>query len=325
MGQTYLITGGAGFLGSHLVDALTARGDSALVLDDFSTGTCANLESALACGGAQLTAGSVLDDAEVDRLMRQVDVCVHMAAAVGVERVLSRPLESLLSNVRGADVVLAAASRHNTRLLYASTSELYGKLSSPSISEEAIRELGSPFTTRWSYAIAKEFGEAAVHCYTRAAGNRMAAVRLFNAVGPRQSAEHGMVLPRFINQALAGESLTVYGDGTQSRCFTDVRDVTRAILGLLDCDAGWGEVYNVGTAAPVSIVDLAGRVIACTGSHSDIEFIPYERAYPGGHTELGDRVPDTGSLRRLTGWTPIHKIEETISAMTSHAETALAA
>ena len=313
--STYLVTGGAGFLASHLIDGLVSRGDSAVALDDLSTGTAVNLEGALATGGAELVVGSVLDEALVDKLMSKVDMCVHMAAAVGVELVLSRPLESLLSNVRGTDVVLAAASRHGTPLLYASTSEVYGTLSSTAIGEDATRQLGSPFTSRWSYAIAKEFGESAVHCYARDAGSRMAAARLFNAVGPRQSAEHGMVLPRFIDQALSGLPLTVYGDGRQSRCFTDVRDVTRAMLTLLDCDAAWGQVFNLGSDRPISILDLARRVIAISGAQTTIEFIPYQRAYPDGHAELGNRVPDTRALRRLTGWTPVHTVDETIASM----------
>jgi nucleoside-diphosphate-sugar epimerase len=299
--RTYLITGGAGFLGSHLVDALVARGDRAVILDDLSTGTASNLEAALRSESAEL--------------VPRADVCVHMAAAVGVELVLGRPLDTLLSNVRGADVVLAAAARDRKPLLYASTSELYGKLNSGAIREDATRELGSPFTSRWSYAIAKEFGEAAVHGYARDAGCEMAAVRLFNAVGPRQSAEHGMVLPRFVSQALAGAPLTVYGDGSQTRCFTDVRDVTRALIGLLDSGAPWGRVFNVGSDRPTSVLHLARRVIALTGSASEIEFVPYERAYPNGHEELGNRVPDTGALRRLTGWAPIHSIEKTIAWM----------
>jgi UDP-glucose 4-epimerase len=286
-----------------------------VILDDLSTGTASNLEASPRSESTELVVGSVLDDELVGRLMARADVCVHLAAAVGVELILARPLETLLSNVRGADIVLAAAARDGKPLLYASTSELYGKLNSSAIREDATRELGSPFTSRWSYAIAKEFGEAAVHCYARDAGSAMAAVRLFNAVGPRQSAEHGMVLPRFISQALAGAPLTVYGDGSQTRCFTDVRDVTRALIGLLDNDATWGGVFNVGSDRPVSVLDLARQVIALTGSPSEIEFVPYERAYPSGHEELGNRVPDTGALRRLTGWAPIHTVETTIAAM----------
>ena len=325
----YLITGGAGFIGSHLVDALTTRGDEVLVLDDLSTGSVENLDEvgggaeAVAAhrerhfapshnGSVDLIEGCVTNEAIVDDCMRSVDVCVHLASAVGVQLVIEQPLQSLLRNVRGCDNVISAAARHGRRLLFASTSEIYGKNSGESLDESADRILGSPFQSRWSYSTAKAFGEALAHGYHTQADADTIVVRLFNTVGPRQAGTYGMVLPRFVRQALHDQDLTVYGSGTQSRCFTHVLDTVHALVLLLDAEEATGQVFNVGSRSPVSIIELAGKVIERMGSDSKITLVRYEDAYGPGFEELGDRIPDTSALAELTGWGPSRGVEEMI-------------
>lgn len=314
----YLITGGAGFVGSHLVDALTARGDSVLILDDLSTGRLENIEHVMDSELVDFVEGSVLDEDLVDDCMRSVDMCMHLASAVGVQLVVSRPLDSLLHNIRGNDTVLSAAARHHRRLLFTSTSEVYGKNSSGVLSEDSDRIVGSPFKSRWSYATAKAFGEALASSYHRECGSAMMVVRLFNTVGPRQSGAYGMVLPRFIRQALAGDDLTVYGNGTQSRCFGHVLDVVRAVVQLSDSDEALGRVFNIGSDVETPIVELARRVIERVGGDSTVRLVPYEDAYDDGFEELGRRKPDTSALERLTGWRPTRTIDEAIDDVIAH-------
>lgn len=310
--RTYRITGGAGFIGSHLTDRLAARGDRVLVLDDMSTGSAADLRAALEGGRVRLVTGSVLDSELVATCMQEVDVCVHLAAAVGVKRIVDHPLEALLTNIRGTDVVLAAAVALGRKVLFASSSEVYGKRSAEGLKEDSDCTIGAPSRARWSYAIAKQFGESLGLSYRQDAGADVTTVRFFNVVGPRQSGAYGMVLPRFVSQALAGEPLTIYGDGTQSRCFTSVHDAVGAVDGLLSCDSRAGGTYNVGSATPIRVDELARRVIARVGSRSEIAYIPYAEAYGPGYEELGRRVPDTGALRALTGWEQLRTIDETI-------------
>jgi UDP-glucose 4-epimerase len=313
----YLITGGAGFVGSHITDALVARGDEVLILDNLSTGRVANLEHLLETGQVRLVEGSVTDADLVDRLMRRVDRCLHLASAVGVELVVAEPLETLLENVRGIDVVLEAAARRRKRLLFTSTSEVYGKRCGDALSEESDLLIGSPARSRWSYAIAKSFGEAVAHGYA-AKGAEVTVVRLFNAVGPRQSARYGMVLPRFVQQALAGEDLTVHGDGEQTRCFTHVRDSARAMLLLLAHPGALGRTFNIGSSTPVAVNDLAARVIARTESSSGVVHVPFDEAYSPGFEELGLRQPDTSAVRDLTGWVPERGLDDAIDDVIAH-------
>ncbi len=329
----YLITGGAGFIGSHLVDALTTRGDDVLILDDLSTGRIENLDQLdpnrngsagvkpvtkrfsaghSRVGAVEFVEGSVTNEALVDDCVASVDVCVHLASAVGVQLVVQRPLESLLSNVRGCDIVISTAARHKRRLLFTSTSEIYGKLSGDSLPETSDRVLGSPFQARWSYSTAKAFGEILAAGFHRQSGAETIVARLFNTVGPRQTGAYGMVLPRFVRQALDGEDLTVYGTGTQSRCFTHVLDTVHALVLLADTDGAIGNVYNVGSTRPVSVIELAGMVIERTGSSSHVKLVPYDEAYGPGFEELGRRVPDIAALEGLTGWAPSRTIEEMI-------------
>lgn len=315
----YLVTGGAGFIGSHLVEALAARGEQVLILDDLSTGERRNVEPLIASGNVELVVGSIMDEALVDDCVQSVDSCFHLASAVGVQLVVSRPLDTLLCNVRGTDIVVSAAARHGRRLLYTSTSEVYGKNSSGSLSEGSDRILGSPFKARWGYAIAKAFGEALSHGYSRECGAEIVVTRLFNTVGPRQKGAYGMVLPRFVQQALADEDLTVYGSGTQSRCFVHVADTVHALLLLVEADDALGGVYNVGSSLEVPIIELAAKVIERTGSSSRVRLIPYEAAYGEGFEELGKRKPDTSALERLTGWQTSRTLDETIDDVIAYA------
>lgn len=303
-GKRYLITGGAGFIGSHLTEALIDRDESArvMILDDLSTGSFENIEHLVDGDRVSFVRGSVTDAAIVDQLMREADQCIHLASAVGVQMIVNEPLDTLMKSVRGSNVVMHAATRNNVRVLFSSTSEVYGKQSHRMLSEEDDLVFGSPAKGRWTYAIAKSFGEALIHGYNRQRGVDATIVRLFNCVGPRQTGTYGMVLPRFVRQALAGENLTVYGDGKQTRCFTHVRDTVAALLALSDNDQASGQTFNIGTSSLISIHELARRVIVRSGSYSGVTLVPYEEAYATGFEELGTRVPDTSALELLTGW-----------------------
>jgi UDP-glucose 4-epimerase len=319
----YLITGGAGFVGSHLADALVADGHDVLLLDNLSTGRIGNVEHLLDGGHVDLIQGCATDAALVEECILATDRCVHLASAVGVQLVVDHPLETMLANVRGIDTVMAAATRHGRRLLFASTSEVYGKQSRGPLAEDADLIIGSPAKARWSYAIAKCYGEALAHSYHTDQGAETIVVRLFNAVGPRQTARYGMVLPRFVGQALRGENLTVYGKGSQTRCFTHVLDTVQAIRMLCDADGAIGRTFNVGSCAPVAVNELAQRIIDRTGSSSQIERLSYEEAYASGFEELGMRRPDTTALEDLTGWSPAHTLDDAIDDVIVH-ESALA-
>jgi UDP-glucose 4-epimerase len=308
----YLVTGGAGFIGSHLVDVLAARGDSVLVMDDLSTGRIENLDGALATGRVEFVEGSVCDESLVRECMERVDVCLHMAAAVGVKLIVDRPLETTLRNVRGCDIVTGASAEFGKRLLYASTSEIYGKNGRGPLHEGSERILGSTATTRWSYSTSKAFGEILAFGYHKELGAENIIVRLFNTVGPRQAGQYGMVLPRFVRQALAGEPLTVYGDGSQSRCFMHVNDTVRALLKLLETDEAIGQVFNVGSTEEIAILELAERVIDRTGSSSEISFVPLEVAYEPGFEEVSHRRPETVRLQTATDWVPEHNVDDAI-------------
>ena len=320
--MNYLITGGAGFIGSHLVDALIARGERVVVLDDLSTGRRSNLEHQLQSSSLTLVEGSVLDADLVDSLVAEVDVVLHLASAVGVQLVVDQPLDSLIRNVRGNDIVISAAARHDRRLLFTSTSEVYGKNSDGALNEDSDRVLGSPYKSRWAYATAKAFGEALTYGYHREQGTAAVVARLFNTVGPRQRGAYGMVLPRLVRQALAGEELTVYGDGGQSRCFVHVHDSIQALLMLCDAELANGRVFNVGSDRETTIVELAAKVIERSGSSSRVRLVPYQEAYGEGFEELGRRKPDATALRRLTGWEPTRDLNAMIDDVIAYERTA---
>jgi UDP-glucose 4-epimerase len=316
--STHLITGGAGFIGSHLADALCARGDLVVILDDLSTGRRENVVHLVEPGKAVFVEGSVLDAELVDTWVQRVDSVFHLASAVGVRLVVDNPLESLLRNVRGTNVVAHAAARYDRRLLFTSTSEVYGKHSNGALREDSDCLLGPSSKSRWGYANTKAFGEMLAFGYARERGAETAVVRLFNSVGPRQLGSYGMVLPRFVSQALRGEDLTVYGDGTQSRCFTHVHDTVDGILAVADSEDAIGEVFNIGASTDITIQQLAERVIDRMGSSSRVRHVPYEQAYGEGFEELGSRKPDTAAIERLSGWRPKRTIDDAIDDLVIH-------
>lgn len=300
-----LITGGAGFIGSHLAEALLDRGETVAVLDNLSTGSIGNIRRLQDSSRFSFTEGGLGDRAALDRLAGRADAIVHLAAAVGVHLVLERPTATIETNVLGTHALLGAARRYGCRTLFASTSEVYGKGAALPFAEEDDLLLGPPSRSRWGYAASKlldEFLGLAAH---REFGLPVTIVRFFNVVGPRQTGRFGAVVPRFVNLALRGEPVTVYGDGTQTRCFCHVSDVVRALLGLLDDPlATSGEIYNVGSDCEVSIGDLARQVVARAGSVSSIRNIPYDEAYAPGFEDMRRRVPDISKIKAATGWTP---------------------
>jgi UDP-glucose 4-epimerase len=312
MPETYLITGGAGFIGSHLVDTLLARGDHVIALDNLSTGHLANLDAAGGHPNFRFVHGSVLDELMVDELVHESDVVVHLAAAVGVKLIVEQPLRSFTTNIRGSEIVLESAHRYRRKVLVASTSEVYGKNNSDGLTEDSDRVLGPITVSRWAYSIAKSVDEVLAYVYHRERGLPTVVVRLFNTVGPRQSPAYGMVIPRLVRQAISGEPLTVFGDGQQSRCFCHVADVVDGLLRLVDNEAALGEVFNIGSSEEITIAALAERVRSITGSESPIEFVPYEQAYASGFEDMRRRVPDTAKVRALTGWKPTRSLEDVL-------------
>lgn len=300
----YLITGGAGFIGSHLVDALVEQGHSVIVLDDFSTGRHDNLRRHGDSDRVEVIVGSILNEALVDDAVRRADVVLHLAAAVGVQLIVQRPLESLATNIRGSELVLEKCHKYGRKVLVTSTSEIYGKNTSDALNEDDDRILGSPLKTRWSYSEAKAIEEVLAHAYWRDKGLPTIIVRLFNTVGPRQVGHYGMVVPRLVEQALRGQALTVYGTGEQTRCFGHVHDIVDALMQLIQDEQAVGQVFNVGSRSEVSINNLAASIIAQLGSSSVVTHIPYEEAYEAGFEDMERRRPDTQRIEALLGWTP---------------------
>ena len=312
----YLITGGAGFIGSHLSDALVARGDSVVILDNFITGSKENLSGV--AGSVSVVSGDILDSTLVTKLVGESDFVVHLAAALGVLNIVNKPLESLTTNLKGTEVVLEAAAKFNKPTLIASTSEIYGKNSKVPLNEEDDRIIGHPLKSRWSYSEAKAVDESLAYFYFKEKGLPTRLVRLFNTVGPRQVGHYGMVVPRFVSAAVNGSPLSVYGDGEQIRCFCHVSDAVRALLLVMDSDKAIGEVFNVGNNEQISIMDLAKKVIAVTGSSSVIEMMEYEKAYPAGFEDMQRRVPDISKIERVLGWKPVIGLDQIIKDIAAH-------
>jgi UDP-glucose 4-epimerase len=308
-----LITGGAGFIGSHLADALLARGDSVILLDNLSTGRLENVEHLRQRDDVEFVLGSILNADLLDDCMTRVDICFHLAAAVGVQLIVDRPLESLATNIRGSEIVFEKAHKHGTKVLVTSTSEIYGKNTSDKLGEEDDRVLGSPLKSRWSYSEAKAIEEILAYTYWRQKGLPTVIVRLFNTVGPRQTGHYGMVIPRFVSQAVKGEPVTVYGDGQQTRCFCYVGDVVAGLLALADHPEAGGRAYNLGGSEEVSMEDLARRVVAAAGSCSKIRHVSYDEAYEEGFEDMQRRVPDTTRARELVGFAPSVGLDEIIA------------
>ncbi len=313
-----LITGGAGFIGSHLAERLLAEGNSVVALDDLSTGRMENISALQSNPNFQLVIGTILNEVLVDKLVERCDAIFHLAAAVGVELIVKKPLESLTTNIKGSEIVLEMAHRYHKKILITSTSEIYGKNVNGPLKEGDDRILGSPLKTRWSYSTAKAVDEMLAYVYWKEKAVPAVIVRLFNTVGPRQTGYYGMVMPRFIEQALSGKPLTVYGTGKQTRCFTHVKDVVSALIKLIQEPKAEGEVFNIGSQQEISIEDLAKEIIKLTGSASKIEYIAYETAYEEGFEDMQRRVPDIGKIHSCIGYTPSYKLEQIIKDIVAY-------
>jgi UDP-glucose 4-epimerase len=308
-----LITGGAGFIGSHLADLLVARGDEVVLLDNFSTGSLRNATRALATRRARITIGDVCDRDVLARAADGADVIFHLAAAVGVRLILEQPLASMHTNLRGIENVLELAARSGQRVLFTSSSEVYGNAASAlPLSESGSRTYGSTDTFRWAYAGAKAMGETLALAYHRERAVQAVVVRLFNVTGPRQTGSYGMVVPRFVRQALDGAPITVYGDGEQTRAFAHVGDVVAALAQLVEAPGAAGSVFNLGARASISINELARVVRDATGSSSEIVHVPYVDAYPAGFEEIEKRCPDLERISATIGFTPSRGIDEIV-------------
>jgi UDP-glucose 4-epimerase len=306
----YLITGGAGFIGSHLTEALVTRGDQVVVLDNFFTSSMDNLTQVKE--KIDLVEGNILDQSLVGRLVSESDYIVHLAAALGVFNIVNKPLESLKTNLKGSEIVLEAADKYKKPVLIASTSEVYGKNYKVPLSEDDDRIIGHPLKSRWSYSEAKAVDESLAYFYYLENMLPTRIVRFFNTVGPRQVGNYGMVVPRFVGAALKNQRLQVYGNGDQIRCFCHVDDAVRPLLLVIDSDKAVGQVFNVGNNSQISIMELAKKVIEITGSKSSIEKIAYEKAYPEGFEDMQRRVPDISKIKRVLGWEPKINLDQII-------------
>jgi len=313
-----LITGGAGFIGSHLADHLLGNGHRVAVLDDLSTGTLENIDHLASNPDFTAVVGSIFDETELAKQVDRCDVVVHLAAAVGVRLIIDAPVRTIETNVRGTEIVLRHAGRDKKRVLVASTSEVYGKRTSVPFTEDSDLLIGPPHHNRWAYACSKAIDEFLGLAYWKEQQLPVVIVRLFNTVGPRQTGRYGMVLPTFVRQALAGEPLTVFGDGSQTRSFVDVGDVVRALAGLLEQPRAVGEVFNVGNPEETSIHALAELVKQISGSASAIVTVPYDEAYESGFEDMPRRVPDITKIRTLIGWHPTLTLPEIVERIVGH-------
>jgi UDP-glucose 4-epimerase len=313
--QRSLITGGMGFVGSHLAEALLDRGNVVTVLDDLSTGRLTNVVHLRGRAGFKSVVDTVTNPVVLDRLASESDVIFHLAAAVGVELIVQDPVHTVENNVMGTEAVLKAALRYRAKVLIASTSEVYGKGSRVPFAEDDDVVLGATRHSRWSYAASKMIDEFLALAYHSQKGLPTVIFRLFNTIGPKQSGQYGMVVPRFAQAALRGETLRIYGDGNQSRCFLHVNDAVRAIIALADCDEAVGRVFNVGSTEEVTILELAERVLELTGTPSadnggKLTFIPYDKAYGPGFEDMRRRLPDTSRIQALVGWKPEYSLDQ---------------
>jgi UDP-glucose 4-epimerase len=309
----YLVTGGAGFIGSHLSDALIKRGDNVTAFDNLSTGRAKNVEHLINENEFKLVTGSILDTNLLNDLVQSVDHVIHLAAAVGVFTIVNKPLESLVTNLRGTEKVLEAAERFGKEILIASSSEIYGKNSIVPLHEDSDRVVGSPLKSRWSYSEAKALDESMGYFYFQEKQLPVRLVRFFNTVGPRQVGSYGMVVPRFVGAALNNEPIIVHGTGSQSRCFCHVFDAVEGILKIIDSRATIGEVFNIGNSEEISIEGLAQKIIETLESKSTIKKIPYGQAYSKGFEDMQRRVPDIEKIKQVTGWYPKLSLNSIIS------------
>ena len=298
----YLVTGGAGFIGSHLVEQLVSRGESVTVLDDLSTGNVSNLSKVMS--RIEVQDGNILDEVLINRLISKNDYVVHLAAALGVFNIVNQPLKSLRTNLKGSEIVLEAVDKYKKPILLASTSEIYGKNDKIPLNEEDDRIVGHPLKSRWSYSEAKAIDESLAFFYHQENGLPIRIIRFFNTSGPRQVGDFGMVLPRFVSSALRNEQISVFGDGSQTRCFCHVSDTVRAILLVMDSEKSVGQVFNVGNDQQISIMELANMVVKTARSSSRIATLPYAEAYAEGFEDMLRRVPDISKIKKSLGWSP---------------------
>jgi len=305
----YLVTGGSGFVGSHLCERLLADGNQVLVLDNLSTGRYGNISNLEGRPGFELRVGSVNDYQLVEECVRECTAVFHLASAVGVRLIVDQPVLTIESIVNGTDNVLRACSRYRRRTLITSTSEVYGKSDQLPFREDGDSVIGATTTRRWAYACAKALDEFLGLAHWHETRLPVVIVRLFNTVGPRQTGQYGMVIPRFVRQALAGEPITVYGDGSQARCFGHVKDVIEGIVGLMNHTDAPGKVFNIGNDEETTIMELAKRIIAMTGSKSEIDIIPFSQAYPAGFEDMHRRIPDLSKIRNLLGYVPKRNLD----------------
>jgi UDP-glucose 4-epimerase len=317
-----LITGGAGFIGSHLSEHLLAKGEEVIVWDDLSTGRMANLKRCLNQPGFSYVLSDFTKDPLFEKVIRKVDCIYHLAAAVGVQLIVNDPVRTIETNIRGTEIALAQAARYGKRILVTSTSEVYGKNTKVPFSEDDDTTYGPTKRRRWSYAISKAVDEFLTLAYCESHALPGVIVRLFNTVGPRQVPHYGMVIPRFISQAKAGGPLTVYGDGQQSRCFGHVLDIAPAIAKLMHCSDAVGEVVNLGASDEITILDLAEKIIARVNPEAAIRLVPYNEAFRPGFEDMGRRVPDLSKAARLIGYKPERSLDKIIEDILVYEENA---
>ena len=304
------ITGGAGFIGSHLCDALVAEAKEVTILDNLSSGSKKNI--AHLEGKIKVVQGDIRDQKLVESLVAESDLILHMAAALGVDNILENPIESISTNFYGSEIVLNAATKYDKRIVIASTSEIYGKNPKQPLSETDDRVVGTPQKLRWTYSDAKALEEATAHALFLTKNLKVTTIRLFNTVGPRQIGKYGMVIPRFIKAAITNEPINIFGDGSQSRVFCHVNDATRAILSLTNSTESIGEVFNIGGTGEITILDLAHLIIKTVNSKSEIIFIDYSKAYKVGYEDMHRRVPDISKINKIIGWKPNINLETTV-------------
>jgi len=313
-----LITGGAGFIGSHLAERLLRDGEKVTIIDDLSTGSFENIAHLEDDPKFEYVIDTILNEEVMAKLVAEVDVVYHLAAAVGVAYVIDNILKSIQINIRGTEIVFEQANRNKNKVVLFSTSEVYGKSNSLPFTEEQDRLMGSTTISRWSYAATKALDEILALAYFREKKIPLVIVRCFNTCGPRQTGQYGMVIPRFVKQALLGQPITIYGDGKQTRCFSSVYDVVNGVVALSRCDEAVGRIFNIGTDHEISIEELARRVKELAGSSSPIEYLPYEKAYEGGFEDMRRRVPDLTRVRETVGFEPKVDLDEIIASVINY-------
>ena len=318
-----LITGGAGFIGSHLAEEMLERGDRVCVLDNMSTGSPANIQHLLDNDRFTFARCNILDKFSTERYVAESDVIYHLAAAVGVKYIMENPLKAIQFNVHGTEVILELASKWKQKVMIASTSEVYGKNGELPYREDGDRVMGATTASRWSYACTKALDEFMALAYHKEQEVPIVIIRFFNICGPRQTGQYGMVIPRFVRRALLDEPIMVHGDGTQSRCFTYVKDAIRAVTTLMDTEEAIGEIFNVGNTWEIQIRDLAHKVIELTGSDSHIEYVPYKDVYGEGFEDMKRRVPDISKIHNMIGWRPEMELDELLQKVIEYEKSSM--